>query len=211
MPMPELVRLCADSDDPAVWEEFIRRFHSLIAVTVLRICRQWREYSSQAADDLVQEVYVKLCANNRRLLRDFQPEHPESFCGYLKALTANHVHDHFKALYSVKRGSGKSAESLDAMAALGEDQSARADRKLLLGEIESCVLQVAPGNAGKRDRMIFWLYYRHGLTAQEIASISAIDLSTKGVESVILRLVRQVQLVVVGKRASPGSEGMSRA
>lgn len=211
IPIPELLRLCAESDDPAVWEEFIRRFHPLIALTALRVCRQWREYSAQAADDLVQEVYVKLCANGRCLLREFQSEYPDSFCGYLKTLTGNHVHDHFKAMYSAKRGSGRGEDSLDAAGAVAEDRRAHTEQKVLLREIEACLEQVSPGTDGKRDRLIFRLYYRHGLTAQQIASVPEIGLTTKGVESVILRLIRQLQLALLAKRGTPGPEGMPGA
>ena len=39
-----------------------------------------------------------------------------------------------------------------------------------------------------RDRNVFWLYYREGLTAAEIAAIPAVGLSVKGVESLIHRM-----------------------
>ncbi len=211
MPTPALVRLCADSDDPRIWEEFICRFHPVIAATALRVCRQWGEYSTQVADDLVQEIYLKLCAQGRRLLRDFHPEHPDSFCGYLKVLTANHTQDHFKALYSGKRGAGKVAESLDSADAVTEKRPSQVERVILLREIETCLAQVAPGNDGRRDRMIFWLYYRQGLTAQQIASLPALGLTTKGVESVILRLIRHLQLALLVKRGGPGPEGIPDA
>ena len=43
------------------------------------------------------------------------------------------------------------------------------------------------------DRVVFWLYYRQGLTAKEIAALPGIDFSTKGVESVIVRLDRTIR------------------
>jgi len=212
MSTPDLVRLCAESDEPRAWEEFIRRFHPLMATTALRTCRQWGEYSPQVADDLVQKVYVKLCSQGRRLLREFRPEHPDSFCGYLKVLTANHVHDHFKAARSAKRGSGKAADSLDSAGGVAEARhTPRIERGILLHEIEACLAQIAPGSGGRRDRLIFWLYYRHGLTAQEIAFIPGLALTTKGVESVILRLIRQLQLALLAKRGARGAEGMPDA
>ena len=190
----ELVQACASSGDARAWEEFLRRFQPLIAAVALRTCRRWGEYSAQVADDLVQETYLKLCADNCRLLRDFHPEHPESFLGYLKVLTANLVHDHFKARGSAKRGAGKAAESLDSGGVFVADAgSPHLEREILLHEIAACLARVAPGKEHERDRAIFWLYYRHGFSAQAIASVPALALTTKGVESVILRLTRQLR------------------
>lgn len=41
--------------------------------------------------------------------------------------------------------------------------------------------------------MIFWLYYRDGLTTRAISSLPFVGLSTKGVESTIHRLTRMVR------------------
>jgi hypothetical protein len=51
----------------------------------------------------------------------------------------------------------------------------------------------ASGVTAERDRQIFWLYHRHGLTAREIASIRYFGLTDKGVESVLVRLTALVK------------------
>jgi hypothetical protein len=53
-----------------------------------------------------------------------------------------------------------------------------------------------------RDQTLFWLYYRHGMSASAIASLSTIGLSVKGVESAILRLTRQVRNHIARSRSS---------
>jgi len=45
----------------------------------------------------------------------------------------------------------------------------------------------------QRDRTIFWLYYRQGLTAKEIGALPSIGLSLKGVESTLHRLTQLVR------------------
>jgi len=62
----------------------------------------------------------------------------------------------------------------------------------------------------ERDRLIFWLYYRSGMTASAIASLPAVGLSTKGVETTILRLTRIVrqQLNRERKYEEPGSKSV---
>src|SRR5438132_13891705 len=107
MSLEELIRACAENGDAAAWDEFVRRFHKLIAGVVLRTASRWGQSLPAEVDDLIQETYLKICADRKRLLSEFTPRHPEAFYGYLKIVTANVVHDHFRALYSHKRGLGK--------------------------------------------------------------------------------------------------------
>lgn len=46
--------------------------------------------------------------------------------------------------------------------------------------------------------MIFWLYFRQGMSTKEIASLPAIGLSAKGVGSVIERLKRSIREHILG-------------
>ena len=147
-------------------------------------------------DDLIQETYLKICGDRRRLLSEFQPHHPEAFYGYLKVITANVVHDHFRAQYSHKRGSGRTETSIGepfsdmpATVTVGED----IHRQILLKEVDAALCAGTPDEKQARDRIIFWLYYRYGLTAQAIARLPSISLTVKGVESVIHNLTRSVR------------------
>jgi RNA polymerase sigma-70 factor (ECF subfamily) len=70
----------------------------------------------------------------------------------------------------------------------------------LIQEVRGCLNEVASGSQGERDRRIFWLYFRSGLTASAIASLPTIGLSTKGVESTLLRLTKQVRERLTGAR-----------
>lgn len=184
----ELILACVQTDDIAAWEEFVRRFQRLIATVALRIARRWGEPSPQIIDDLVQETYLKLCADNFHMLRRFKSHHPNAFYGYLKVVTANLVHDHFKAAHSSKRGSGAVEFAADAA---GVPSTAKnSERGILLREIDATLSRLAAGPQLQRSRRIFWLYYRVGLTASAIAALPYIGLNTKGVESTILRLTR---------------------
>src|ERR1700678_3100899 len=103
----ELVRRCSASRSADAWEEFVRRFHRLIASVVLRTATRFGDSSRQTVDDLIQETYLKLCADKFRILRNFEQQHPDAFLGYIKVLAANVVRDHFKASYSQKRGANQ--------------------------------------------------------------------------------------------------------
>jgi RNA polymerase sigma-70 factor (ECF subfamily) len=68
--------------------------------------------------------------------------------------------------------------------------------KILLREIEDLIGQIAEK---ERDKVVFLLYYRQGLTAKKIAGIPGIELSEKGVESCLHRLTERVRKHVVGR------------
>jgi len=211
----ELLRKCANTGDEASWEEFVRRFHRLIATIALRVARRWGEFSPQVIDDLVQEVYLKLCADRFRMLRSFNAHHPDAFYGYLKVVTTNLVLDHFKVSHSIKRGSGTVAVAADpqisgrpdTIAAIGVAETS--ERKILMREVDALINKLAAGPHLGRDRTVFWLYYRVGLTANAIAALPSIGLSMKGVESTILRLTRLLRQEISGghSRLSAHSSG----
>jgi RNA polymerase sigma-70 factor (ECF subfamily) len=217
----ELVAACLQSGDQLAFAEFVRRFHPLIARVVLRVARQWGETSPPAIDDLIQETYLKLCSNRMRVLQNFQSAHKDAIYGFMKVFTANLVHDHFKLTRSKKRGGGSAATSIDAEEprSLPTDKRFAVDaleRRLLIQEVGTCLQNAADGPNADRDRRIFWLYYRVGLSASEIAAIPRIELSTKGVESTLFRLTRQVRerLVNIGSNAplaqTPNEKGNLR-
>src|SRR5436309_13982603 len=111
MSAEELLHACVESNDESAWDEFVSRFHRSISLAVIRPTAQWGEVSRQIVDDLIQETYLKLCANKCRLLRDFAVQHPEALIRYIKTIAANVAHDHFKSRYSQKRGAGRPQES----------------------------------------------------------------------------------------------------
>jgi RNA polymerase sigma-70 factor (ECF subfamily) len=195
MSLEELLRACAEDGNREAGEEFVRRFHSLIAVVVLRTARRWGNASPALIDDLIQETYLKIWEDRKRLPGKFNPQLPDAFYGYLKVVTTNVVHDHFRAARSQKRGSGQIEESVDddAIAAiLGEKSDNGVHREILLREIDDALCECLSGEDRERDRAIFWLYYRHGFTAKEIAALPSMGLTEEGVESVIHRLKRMV-------------------
>jgi len=200
-----LILACTQTGDAAAWEEFVRRFHRLIATVAFRVARRWDDSSPQAVDDLIQETYLKLCAGNFRILRSFKSQHTDAFYGYLKVVTANLVQDHFKAAHAEKRGSGTVEVAVDPQITSAAVATAKSsERNILLQQVDALLSRLAVGRHLERDRKVFWLYYRVGLTANAIASLPAIGLSTKGVESTILRLTRLLRQELAADRSRPG-------
>jgi RNA polymerase sigma factor (sigma-70 family) len=209
LPPDELFLTCLRTGGESAWQEFVRRFQPLIAKVAFRTAGQWGERSPQVVDDLVQDTYLKLCADRQRVLHTFKPNHPDAIYGYIKVFTANLVHDRLKASHSKKRGGNARVSSLgdddDGMERSSHAASENLDRNLLIDEIDLCLRTLPPGAAAARDRRIFWLYYRVGLSASGIAALPRIGLGTKGVESTLLRLTRLVRERLVPRTHESGT------
>jgi RNA polymerase sigma-70 factor, ECF subfamily len=203
----ELIRACAESNEAAAWEELVSRFHRPISLSIIRTAYLWNRVSQPIVDDLVQETYLKLCADHCRLLHAFAQEHPEAIEGYIKTIATNVARDYFKARDSQKRGAGEDQESLtdvDPRARTGSPGSAETmERQVLLKQIDHCLASCAAGPEQERDRTIFWLYYQQGMSAKAIAALPSVGLTPKGVESAIFRLTRLVREQIVQFRAEP--------
>jgi RNA polymerase sigma-70 factor, ECF subfamily len=191
--LQEIVCLCAGSDaDDEAWEEFVSRVGKSISLTILRTATLWREPSPSLVEDLTQVTYLKLWEDGCRLLRDFALQHPEAILGYIKRTAANATHDHFKHRRSQSAGGHKphvSTSDVDPEA--GEQVRGSQDKiafGVLLREVDDHLKRGLTGSDHERDRMIFWLYFRQGMSTKEIASLPAVGLSVKGVGSVIERV-----------------------
>jgi RNA polymerase sigma-70 factor, ECF subfamily len=203
----QLVRECAGSKNADAWEEFIRRFQPVIAAAASRTARLFGEPPRQLLDDLVQDTYLKLCENDSRLLRSFQPRGEDSIFGYLKVVAANVARDHFKSALAGKRGASQTESMGEPVQTdprtKGTDTVDVIHRNLQIEQIDKILRQVTEGKDQERKCMIFWLRHRQGLTASEIAALPTIGLSTEGVESVLLRLSVMIRGHIKGRAVNP--------
>jgi len=209
----ELIGACVESGDPAAWEEFVCRFRPVIAGTVMRTVRRFGESAPQLLDDLIQETYLKICANRCRVLREFKPQGADAVFGLMKTVAFSVAQDHFRGGLAAKRGAGRREMPLETYiesAMAGREAMPPAEREILLREIDEQLATVSEPAARDRDRQIFWLYYRHGMTARAIALIPGIGLTQKGVESAIVRLTNHVRARLADIKLA-GPEGKSSA
>lgn len=192
----ELVRACALSGSDLAWRAFLLRFQKPIGLSVIRVAQRFGLRPQEFVDDLVQEVFTKLCEDKCTKLYQFSCDHPEAVDAYVKTIATNHAHDFFKARWSRKRGGGETAQLLDTVEVKAEASTpggtAAIHREVLLGEIDHCLNTYLTGDSGTRDRSIFWMHHRLGMSAKAIASIPSMGLTVKGVESVLLRLIKLV-------------------
>ena len=208
----ELVSYCLDSQDEAAWTEFVRRFQPLIACVVTKCVFGRGSRKPAPIDDLVQDTYLKLCANNFKALRDFSFNNDHGFFGFLKVVASRVVEDYFRGSTSQKRGSGheeKDIEEVRTGSFFHPRSLQQPESTILMGQIDRCLMKLASEPNFTRDYTIFWLYYRQGLTAKAISKLPGITLSVKGVESTLLRLTRYVKVCLTNppppkKRATGG-------
>src|SRR5579864_4585483 len=203
--LKDVVCLCAGPCDDAAWEEFVLRVGKPISLTIMRTASLWGEPSRALVEDLVQATYLKLWEDGCRLLRDFAVLHPEAILGYLKKVASNATHDYFKHGHSQSSGGDEphvSTSEVDPEAGVevhGSEE--RIAFQLFLSEIDEHLRHCLSGPDRERDRTIFWLYFRQGMSTREIASLPRTGLGTKGVGSVIERMKHSIRNQILGTRA----------
>jgi RNA polymerase sigma-70 factor (ECF subfamily) len=189
VPIRELLNVCLGSEDEELWHKFVRRTQPLIANVIINTLRRWREPSPSLVDDLIQETYLKLFANDRKALRGIRNEHENAIFGYLKVAASNTTVDYFRQ----PKNKVLELELTDPVVPPLPDGFDRIEFEQHKDKIQARLESLSSSDTYQRDQMIFWLYYEQGYTAKEISLLPNLDLSLKGVESTLLRLVRFVR------------------
>ncbi len=210
--LKDVVCLCAGSGDDEAWEEFVSRVRKPISLIIMRTASRWGEPSRSLVEDLIQVTYLKLWEGGCRLLRDFAIQRPEAILGYLKKTAANATHDYFKHGHSQSSGGDeRHVSTSDVDPEAGREAHGSEEKiafEVFLNEIDEYLKRCLIGPDQERDRMIFWLYFRQGMSTKEIASLPTIGLGTKGVGSVIERLKHSIREQILGRSDSDDGEGV---
>ena len=173
------------------WEKFIAMAQPLLASAIWRSLSRSAPASRDLVDDLVQETFLRLCANDFHALRTFRGGDDTALQAYLRTIAASVAIDYVRSRASAKRGAGKDVASLDDMESVlgSHDANLEAlERRQLLDRVERCLEKQEP-----RNRRIFWLYHAQGLTPRLIAALPEIGLGVGGVETLVYRLTGLVR------------------
>jgi RNA polymerase sigma factor (sigma-70 family) len=170
----------------------MQRYHPILASAATRVSRTWGRGTSDEIDDIIQEIYLRLCEDRKRIFSAFRDPRPEAAFGYLKVTATNIAHDCFRRRSALKRGADRTT-STSEISDLPADSGDEMERRLTLGEIDQALFVHTQKDNGPRDRTVFRLYYRYGLTAQAISDLPGIGLSAKGVEGVLHRLTKIIR------------------
>jgi RNA polymerase sigma-70 factor (ECF subfamily) len=215
LPMKELIGICAGARDDDAWQEFVARVGKPISAVITRTASMWGNNSRSLVEDLIQTTYLKLWESGCHLLQEFAVERPEAILGYLKKTAANTTHDHFKHHHSQTLGGGNPhVSTTEIEPEIGQDGLGSQEKVafgVFLKEIDEHLQNCLTGPDRERDRTIFWLYFKQGMSTKEIASLPGINLSTKGVGSVIERLKSVVRDQILGTGSNSGAEQPPKA
>jgi RNA polymerase sigma-70 factor, ECF subfamily len=185
----DLLHLCLSSDEQEPWREFVYRTQPLIASVIINTVRRWKQPAPSLVDDLIQDTYVKLFANEKKALRAIKNEYENTIFGYLKVIASNVVRDHFRQ--SVNKAD--EIELSDSVLPPGPRDRERLEFLHKKEQIKRILETLAASETYDRDVSIFWFFYEQGYTAKEISMLPAVGLTVKGVEAVLFRLARHVR------------------
>ncbi len=153
----------------------------MIASTVMRCARRFRANTPELIDHLVQASLLKICAHRCRILSEFEPRSPNAISGFVKSVAFSVTLDYFRIGMTENRASGLS-DPYAKGAVVNRHGVPETERETLLRQIDEHLATAADPATGARDRRIFWLPYRHGMTAHTIAAILASGLTQTVVE-----------------------------
>jgi RNA polymerase sigma-70 factor (ECF subfamily) len=144
------------------------RLVTLYAPLVFRWCRGW-DLREQDAADIFQEVFQSVAAH----IGAFRKERPgDTFRGWLRTITRNKIHDHFRRLGREPEGVG----GTDAQARLAQlpappplDEGSRSDEPDARGLVHRTLALIRPEFA-ERTWQAFWRTAIEGRPAPEVAA-----------------------------------------
>ncbi len=155
-----MMRLQKFPADPEAWDEFVERYRPMIHAW----CLKWQLQDSDA-DDVVQEVLIKLVA----AIRKFQYDPARSFRAWLKTVTQHALSD-FVA--SRRKDPNQTAAPIEMIA---ESVEAKTDLEQRLEDaFEAEILELAMHRVKKRVKAATWDAFQ--LTAVEGLSGAAAGL-----------------------------------
>lgn len=207
----ELVVHCANENNQRAWQEFVRRFQTHICHFAQRELRaQHLAQDSEMVRDTMQEIYLRLLANDRNALKSFRGDNEFRLLAYLAIIVKNVITDLTRKELTKKRAAnmvsldesltGKQtnltiADTLPASNEVSPDYILI--ENLTPNNLKKLLSKVLSGANIKRDAMIFQLHVLDGLTSKEIASLPALNMTEVGVMAVIHRTKEKLRELMI--------------
>jgi len=198
-PVTVLIEECIQRPAAGAWERLIGRLQPVLASAAYRVAAGRGGAAMDEIDDIVQKVCMKLGAPGLEALRRVPRDNDQAALAYLRVMAINAARDHFKTGRAVKRGGETLVHVTPELGELAATLDAEPmEKDILLAQVDAAL------SGGRRERTVFWLYYRQGFTAKEISAIPSFGLSAKGVESLLHRLTTGLRAALGPRREEPG-------
>jgi len=222
--LARLMALCArDRQNALLWAEFLRRVTPKIRCFIRGTLQQsLGGYMSEGhpmttpggtqEKDLFQSTIVRLVENDCAVMRRFSGNTDEEVIAYLAVVTRSVVRDCLRKELAQRRPTSCALAEAPTAAnggAAALRREPQAERAVLLREIrELCERTLHPPEAAlpSRDRLIFELRFREGLSARQIARCEGVRLTKTGVEKVLARLTERLRRAVTLRASAGGGE-----
>jgi RNA polymerase sigma factor (sigma-70 family) len=191
--LQEVAKACLEPGNEEAWCELLRRTQPVLSGAVRRACLGYGLDPYQYSDDLVQAVYVKLLEKSFKLLKTLASGDDQFILRYLRVVASNRVADLCRELRNKKQNLFVT-DSLESLSQeLPDHKTTDANMTLLLDKVDRILSDILSGPNAGRDKAVFWLYFRHGLTAGQAAAAPGIGLSESDVEVLLRRLIRALR------------------
>lgn len=199
----ELVKLCAkESNNSSAWKEFVRRFDDHIRLMLMRQSHLTSLRFKAIADDLANNVYLKLLENSCNALRTFRCENENAIYQFLAVTAQRVVHNDWRRENAAKRQHTKVFLNPTLLDILANPYAPSPDEKLMLEsfmqEVNNILDEVITDHARERDKKIFLLHVYEGLTAQEISR--EVGLAPKSILNIIASIKKRLGMRRGGKK-----------
>ncbi len=211
---PALWHQCVARD--ADWASLVRRVDPMLRSTLSGLGRSYGVYLNRdLLDEVIQETYVRLLQNDRRVLRGCRGRSETTILSYLRRVARSTLIDWLRSRRALKRGRAVelSIDALDVLAGDfdGFDIPSRASSPLdaiYLQELRrrfrrECWCVARPGGTARRDIWITERMVVDGWNSREAAG--AVQLAPATVATVLSRMRRELRrrgLVVPGRLGS---------
>lgn len=141
----------AEKGDDSAFEELVIRYKNLVYSIILRMIND-----SEQANDLAQEVFIKVYKNLGR----YQPEF--KFSTWLIRITTNHIID-------FRRKKKQEVVNIDSLTE--EPRDDRSPEAALIQKEKTQLIQKTVNSLPEMYKLPLVLYHQQGLSYQEIADI----------------------------------------
>ncbi|MEW6738273.1 MAG: sigma-70 family RNA polymerase sigma factor [Acidobacteriota bacterium] len=202
----ELAELCSKSPTHPAWYEFYQRFDKWIRIYITKTLRGKNKENNHCSiqtdyvvAELVQDVYVKLLADDQKALRSFNGITDNAFLAYLSTICANTVYESHRKVCANKRSAELvPMEATKHLNLCGESSSTSYLAYLNINEIMILLDKVETGRNSRRNKLIFKLHLTYGFTVSEIAKLPGFNLRNPAIQSIIARTRNKIVNVIRG-------------
>ncbi len=141
--------------DKAAWDRFVGDYSGLILASVRRVVGQLAD-----VDDIAQDVFVRLCKDDYRLLKQFDPSRA-ALSTWLTIISRSVAHDGIRRKRGISQSLDETPEALLSVEPAIREQ-----------------IKIPEGLLSPRQKLILAMLYDHEMDVAEIAAELDIDAQT---------------------------------